>query len=147
MTRLHKYLRLSPAERSLLLRAVTLLVIFRLALWLLPYPVLRRLMQSNLLAHRSHGSLNTFPIERLTWAVRVASRFVPAATCLTQSLALRTLLTRAGHPASVRIGVAKDALEGFQAHAWVESQGQALLNPPAALARYAHLISWEGLSK
>lgn len=142
MNALLKYKRLPAPERLLLLRTAALLALFRLALWILPYRSLRRWMEAALKGQARRKSL-PHDVDRLTWAVRAASRAVPAATCLTQALALHFLLTRAGHPARVQIGVAKDATEGFQAHAWVDSDGRVLLNRPTELARYAHLTSLE----
>jgi hypothetical protein len=46
-------------------------------------------------------------------------------TCLEESLALWYFLRRQGIPSKLRIGVRKIA-DKFEAHAWVEYQGQAL---------------------
>lgn len=83
------------------------------------------------------------PVTRLVWAVRAASRRIPAASCLTQSLALHCLLTRAGHRSDIRIGVAKDAEAGFGAHAWVEYAGQPLLSGPEEVERYVRILTME----
>lgn len=147
MNRLSKYQRLSAAERSLLLQAATRLAVFRLGLWLLPYPVLRRLMQRHLPTLPLPASVAALPADRLAWAVCVASRAVPAATCLTQALALHSLLTAAGHPARIQIGVAKHDRLGLQAHAWVESGGRAFMNAPDDLAQYARLGPLEVAAK
>ena len=63
----------------------------------------------------------------LAWAVVHAARFVPAATCLTQALALRRLLALSGQPCLVRIGVTENPAGSFEAHAWVMSKGRVLL--------------------
>ena len=83
------------------------------------------------------------PVSRLVWAVRAASRRIPAASCLTQSLALHCLLTRAGHAAQIHIGVAKDPTSKFHAHAWVEHEGEPLLSDPAEIVDYVHLLAVE----
>jgi hypothetical protein len=83
------------------------------------------------------------PAERLVWAVQSASRRIPKATCLTQSLALQCLMTRAGYSAQVHIGVSKDSKVGFKAHAWVEYEGRPLLSSPAELGEYAWLGALE----
>jgi len=82
------------------------------------------------------------PVGRLVWAVRAASGRIPAASCLTQSLALHCLLARAGHRAEVRIGVTMEG--GFGAHAWVEYAGQPLLSRPEEVERYVQLLTVEG---
>jgi hypothetical protein len=69
--------------------------------------------------------------------------------CLEQSLVLWMLLRRRGFPAELKIGVRKDGGE-FEAHAWVELDGEALNNeseenrefvpfdrPVAAMQRHA----------
>ena len=65
------------------------------------------------------------------------SRYVPAATCLTQALATRVLLSRLGQPAHLRIGVAKSKKGQLQAHAWVESQGKIIIGDQPDLSRFA----------
>ena len=66
-------------------------------------------------------------MKRLSWAVQVVARRIPGASCLTQALALRELMERAGHTADLRIGVAKDAIHGFASHAWLEHDSQILV--------------------
>jgi hypothetical protein len=136
---IRRFMRLSPSERSLLKRVVLLLTAIRIGLFLVPFSLLRRV----LLAAAIPRDIVHVPVERLVWAVRVASRPVPAATCLTQSLALQFLLACSGRPSTVRIGVIKDGGSGFQAHAWVECAGQTLLDRPEEVARYTPLASWE----
>ena len=51
---------------------------------------------------------------------------MPRATCLTQALALRSLLAADGRPSALRLGVARER-RGFEAHAWLESEGRILI--------------------
>ena len=100
---LHKFLRLPAADRSLLVRSVVLVGAARLALWALPFNVVRRLLSRP-------GSRSSAPYattERIGWAISVAKRFVPNGNCLPQALAAESLLRRSGHPVELRIGVAK----------------------------------------
>src|SRR5438128_8902961 len=126
-----KFARLTRDERALLVDAALLLAGIRIALWLLPYSALRDLLQTG--RQGSAGKSGIATPQRLAWAVRVASRFVPAATCLTQSLALHRLLARSGYASRVQIGVAKENGR-FQAHAWVEHRGKVLLDTPRKVA-------------
>jgi hypothetical protein len=50
-------------------------------------------------------------------------------------------MTLAGHDAEVHIGVAKDAVRGFEAHAWVEHRGAILLGDDGDLGRYAPMLA------
>ena len=141
MSLLGKLVRLRSDERHLLVRAVLLVWLVRLGLWLLPFQRLREVL--GMAAVPAGGGQGGVPApERVAWAVSVASRAVPAATCLTQALALQVLLVRRGHPARLRIGVARGVRAGqeLQAHAWVESRGRAWLGGPE-VQRFIPLVS------
>ena len=138
MRRVHKLVRLSPADRRLLIRAAWLLGMVRLGLWLLPFARLRRLLAK---ARRATCSV---PMDKVTWAVSVMGRYIPVATCLAQALATQALLVRCGHPASLRIGVARSKGRQLQAHAWVESEGRIVLGDLEDLAHYTPLPPLEG---
>jgi hypothetical protein len=108
----------------------------RLGLWLLPFRVLNRAVAR---LARPARALTRQPLERVIWSVHVASRFVPRATCLTQSLAAQILLARRGYPAALRLGVAREAGQ-FDAHAWLESNGRVVIGN-ADLWRYTPMTA------
>ncbi len=111
---------MAPAERRLALCALLLVGAIRVALWVVPFRRVRQFLRA---FERMPFSVPAdLPAPCLVWAVRAASRRIPMATCLTQSLALQFLMTRAGRPAQLHFGVRKDPQTGFQAHAWVESE-------------------------
>ena len=117
---------------ALLVRALLVLVRIRLGLWLLPWSRVAAMVGS------SARPRSRFSVARLERAVRLASRLVPGATCLTQALALNQLLSNNGHASTVLIGVRQD--EGrFAAHAWVEWSGGPLLSSPAEVTQYSPL--------
>jgi len=133
---LHKFLRLSAADRSLLVRSVLLVGAARLALWTLPFNVVRRLLSRP--ARRPSVPYAT--TERIGWAVSVAKRFVPKANCLPQALAAESLLLHGGYPVELRIGVAKTDDGRLEAHAWVESGGRLVVGDlTQGLATYTPL--------
>jgi|SRR5579862_5897226 len=139
MKRLGRFFALRPCERILLVIAATLMLAFRLALWLLPF---RRVMA---LAAQIRGSLPEVGgsrAERIAWAVRVVSRYIPRATCLVQALTAKALLESAGFPANLHIGVAKGEHESFEAHAWIETEGR-VISGAGGLERYSPLMRWE----
>ncbi len=68
---------------------------------------------------RSNGGLSQ--LTRLSDRVQRVSRYVPGATCLTQALALKLMLTRRRVACRLRIGVAKEPDGAFKAHAWLET--------------------------
>jgi hypothetical protein len=137
---LNTYRMLPHARRRLLPRTVLLVAAVRVGLWILPFDRLRRFMHA--LPPRPAALAGSTPRD-LAWAVAAASRRIPAASCLTQSLALQKLLDAAGHASRLEIGVAKSAERGFQAHAWVECGGQTLLSSPLEASTYQRLLTLE----
>lgn len=137
--RLHKFFALAPAERMLLVRTYGLVWTVRSALWVAPFPLVRRVTNrwSRLRPRPSSPSQTTEQIEAVTQAVARASRFVPRATCLTQALATRILLARRGMASVVRYGAARGADGKFLAHAWVESAGRVVIGGVTSPNRYA----------
>lgn len=120
----------------LVLEALVTVARVRLALWVLPWP---RLTPS-IIVSRNGTSLSPSP-ECLESAVRIVSRAIPYATCLTQALALQRLLARYGYRAIVQIGVCK--VDGrFLAHAWVEHRGRTFLGTSENVARYSRFFIW-----
>lgn len=149
MTLLRKFACLSFADKALLLRAFLAVLSARLRLLAgksaLTCAASRPARGAGAPAPtRSRRLMHTHSPARIAWAVRHASRLVPGTKCLAQSLALHRLLQQAGHTAIIRIGVAKDRANGFQAHAWVEHPAGPLLNTPAELEQYAPLASFPG---
>jgi hypothetical protein len=133
--RLERWRQLEPADRSLLLRSAFWIAAARLALWVLPLRTARRL-----LARPPRPADGPVSAERIAWAISVARRVVPAASCLPQALAAEALLARHGHPVELRIGVTKTGQGGLLAHAWVESRGRVVVGDLAdGLSRYTPL--------
>ena len=140
-----RFLELTATERALLVRAALAVGIFRLGLWVLPFRTVRQMPTRA--RRRSDGSPRSGrpSPDRVAWAVTVASRYLPAVTCLTQALATQTLLSWYGHPTNLRIGVMKDESGQLQAHAWVESEGAIVIGgPETQLQRYTSLTALEG---
>jgi hypothetical protein len=137
VTRLLKFMDLSAQERSLLARAACLMTAFRLGFWLLPFSWL--LAVTHLAGHPAPAAARLDPAP-IVWAVQVVSRYVPGATCLVQALTATALLKRAGLPASLHIGVAKQSGEHFDAHAWVECRGEVVIGA-TGVVQYTQLLS------
>ena len=120
---LRKFLRLPSEDRALLMRSVLLVGAARVALWVLPFNVVRRLLVPDV--RRTSPPRAT--TEKIGWAISVAKQFVPKGNCLPQALAAESLLVRDGYPVEFRIGVAKTADGQLEAHAWVESEGRLVV--------------------
>lgn len=146
MKQIRKLLSLSAADQSLLLRSVFVLGMITLGLRVLSFQTIQRLLIRP--GHKAAGlhSAGQPPADRIAWAVRVASRCVPAATCLPQALAVRMLCKQQGCSARLHIGVAKGERGQLEAHAWVESQGRIVVGNSPDLSRFAPLPPLEGKS-
>ncbi len=140
MKKISKFLNLSLSDKTLLARAWCALFMVRMGLTLLPFVMVRKLVTGE----KRTGTLQNdkSSVDRLAWAVAVASRFVPGSTCLVQAMALQYLLRRAGHPALMHIGVNKDQIGKLRAHAWVESRGRVLIGG-SNFKEYTRLLALE----
>jgi hypothetical protein len=125
MRRVRRFVKLSGAERALLLQAFLGIICMHFLLYMLP---LRRVQ--HFISRSSWRSERTCTPERIVRAIRAAARFVPGSTCLIQSLAAQALLNRFGHEALLTIGVAKNDRGGLEAHAWVSCENQLLIGGP-----------------
>jgi hypothetical protein len=115
---------LSDDEQRRVVLAGVVVVAMRLGLWVIPYRILRRMVEvSPRTAPQPPGT------EPPAWVARyivAISRYVPQATCLTQALAAHLLLRREGFKPQLQLGVARD--EGvFKAHAWIECNGMFIV--------------------
>jgi methyl coenzyme M reductase subunit C-like uncharacterized protein (methanogenesis marker protein 7) len=136
MKRLHKFLSLTPSDRYLLSEALLLLGAIRLGLWLLPFHTLRRLLAKVSQPKAKLREATQAFVDKVVWAVAVASHYVPGARCLAQALATQVLLERRSYPTQLHIGVARGKGGQMSAHAWVESQGQIVIGGSGNMALY-----------
>ncbi len=137
MERLRKLLRLPWKDRLLLLQSALLLIAIRLGLRVASFHSLQRMLERG--APGREAQATGAEIDRVGWAVRVASYFLPGTTCLPQALAVQALLTRRGSRTRVRIGVAKRGQGQLAAHAWVEDEEQRVIYDPEDRSGYEPL--------
>jgi hypothetical protein len=140
--RIARFLQVPARERRLFLRAVPILAAVRIALWLLPLRTALRLT-ARVRDRRGPFRANRPGVRDLAQSVRRAGRVIPKANCLPQALAGQILLGRAGHESEVRIGVRRDPERGFEAHAWLEHQGEVVLGEIPDMARFTPMPSLE----
>ena len=141
---LRRVMRLPASDRQLLFRLVPIVAAIRAALWVAPLDrIQRRLARHHRPWLMPTTFLQSFAPSRLAWAVVVVSHRVPDASCLTQALALQFLLARSGRSSRLHIGVAHSETKRFQSHAWVECDGQVLIDRPSDVRRYRAIVSWE----
>ena len=104
MKRLRKFLSLPSGDRRLLISAVSLLAVSKASFWMVRLQTVPSLLArvTRLVVRREGDPPSP---DRIVWAVELASRYVPAATCLVQALTVQTLLARHGHTGLLQIGV------------------------------------------
>ena len=119
-SRLAKAMGLTWSDRVLLAEAMAALALIRAGLIVVSFRRLEQFVGRT--AGRRRRSVGT--ADRIAWAIRVGNRFVPWGTCLSESLASQILLSRRGLPYRLTLGVRRGEGNRFQAHAWIESNGQ-----------------------
>lgn len=124
-------------ERGLVAEALLCLCAARVAIAVLPFRRVQQLLHLDEVPLEAaepspDGGQPPAEIERIGWAVRAAARRAPrfVDTCLAQSLAGASMLSRRSLPGTVHLGVAKDREGGFRAHSWLAS-GNAVLTGAA----------------
>ena len=125
------------ATWTTLARVVPAVAAVRLALWVLPYRTVLAVF-----GHPTHYRVRSAAYARTTlqvtdWVGRTALGDRP---CLTQALAARWLLGRAGYAAELKLGARRDG-DRFLAHAWLEIDGRVVLGGADSPALYATLTS------
>ncbi len=136
-SKLNTFVQLEPGVRSQLLQALALLPLVDQALKVLgfqrTYSILLRLSErvaSPPLAEPiPSGDLENAQMISATQAVHLASRYHPTLTCLRRALVLWYLLRRQRLAAELHIGTRFHEGE-FQAHAWVDCDGQIVGDRP-----------------
>jgi hypothetical protein len=127
---LRRFLQLGGADRRLVAITFPVVAFVRIALSILPFRLLHRFVARFTRGCAGRTPSAAVPAERITWAVSAVAHRIPRATCLTQALAATLLLAWRGHPAILRLGVARQEDGRLQAHAWLESGGVILLGEP-----------------
>ena len=135
---IRRFILLPPADRALVVRVGLLVGFVRVLLWTCSWCRVRRAMR--MLPARLSSRFQPASIDRLVWAVLQASRVIPHATCLTQSLALQCALNAIDVDSSVVIGVRKDPGGVFLSHAWVEKDGRMFLDTSSDASRYIPMV-------
>ncbi len=79
---------------------------------------------------RNAPSLEPLEVWQRAHAIKRAARLVPGASCLTQALALQSVLSRCGERSSLVLGVDTNNKAKFQAHAWIEWRNRVLIGGP-----------------
>ena len=114
----------------------------RLGLWIIPFKHSKESFGDTELSNSRASNWDS--VREVAEFVKLASKLVPHATCLTQALATRNLLTRIGQASSLKIGVGKDSDDKLIAHAWIEVEGRIIIGKIPEIRRYSVMSRDEG---
>ena len=138
MGRAIRLITLPSDQKRLMIRTLAWIIFFRICLWVLPYSRIKSWMRDEHLTIVPGQSPKEPSVEAIVNAVRACRRYVPYASCLTQAIAAKTMLRRAGYPSTIKIGVVKHDGD-FLAHAWLEIDGKIVLGKQRFHSRYSVL--------
>lgn len=91
-------------------------------MWCLPFSYVRKIADR---MGRNKVKILQRDINNIIWAINVVDNYVIKSTCLTKAITAQILLRQHNYVAKIKIGVIKD--ETFEAHAWVEVDGQVII--------------------
>jgi len=125
-----KLTSLSRSQRAMVLEAVLLMSVAWVGLRVLRFLALRRALDRlAAFTSRPTGTAGPTCLHSVRWAITSAASRLPGATCLVQALAADVMLRRRHLASELRFGVR--VLTGgrapFEAHAWIESDGGAVI--------------------
>lgn len=122
MQKIRRAAQLSLSDWRYLAKASVELLVARFRLSTVsPERILQELQeQSASLPHEPISRSTAIDVERLSWAITLAARYVPwRSKCLTQVMAADHWLRQHDLCADFHLGVAKDKQGGLRAHAWL----------------------------
>lgn len=132
MRRLRSYLKLSGAEKWLLIRSILWLWLFWLGLRVLSFQKLYRLVGRFSKPWSSRQGHPAAP-QLISRSVEKSGRYILGQdSCFPQALTGYLLLNRAGYAPRLYIGVKKDG-NTLKAHAWIEMDGEVLIGGPLSV--------------
>jgi hypothetical protein len=120
MRRLKKWLSLSHDRRCALTLSFALVGLVRLGLTILPFKIWLAIVRKLICIDSPLRDYAPAEVKEISRDVKTASRWIPGAYCLTQAIAVQILLSRRKIASQLVIGVNKNTMHGFKAHAWVK---------------------------
>jgi hypothetical protein len=139
-----RFRSLDRADRHLVLEAASLIALVWIGLRVLRFPTLRQALDRYAGSPDAGNALQSHAtaIGQVGWAItRVAARFPVSATCLVQALSADAILRRKGLASKLHIGVrvSRNTAVPFEAHAWVESEGEVAIGSIESLPDFTVL--------
>ena len=141
MRRLRQFGELSFFEKKVLFLSLVALPTIALLLYALGYNKTKFLLSllmpptENLHLPQGDEMASAYTLARI---VHIAARHnIYKTNCLKQSLLLWVLLGRSKLFSEIRLGVQKDSSQQFNAHAWVECNGEPLIDSRDTINRFS----------
>lgn len=142
LTRLRTLAGRPNSEKWLVLQAVVLLGIARLAILVVPYRRLESWMGERLAETPADAPVRDVLVaRRVAWAIHAVSPSTPwASNCFPQALTAKVLLRRRGIPTTLYLGAALGG-PGLRAHAWLRC-GPFFVTGGRSRTDYGTLVSY-----
>lgn len=141
MKRIRTFLKLSWRDQLLLIYTAFVLATVVLGLRILPWLRLQRPLLKLADWSSRFASTRSPSAQQIARAIRIASSYIPKATCLPRALAAQILLIQNAQPAELQIGVAKNEDRKLEAHAWVRSGGEVIIGGVDDINHFVPLLS------
>lgn len=135
----YKFMQLPYLDKIILLETLFLTWIIRIILWIFPFSVLGKLVDK---VSNKPQKLNHVSLEKLVWAVNIASKYSPKSTCLTRSITGYILLSSYGYSTKLKIGVSRGDKSNLDAHAWLENNDDVVIGK--SKKKYTTLLNLGG---
>ena len=125
--------RQSPRRALLLLEAVVLLGISRIALRLMPFRHIARILDRSLLTRKRDLPNRERKRRNVSWAITRGSRLLPGNTvCFPQGIAAHVMCRRRGIGTTLYYGVAIRPDTGLRAHVWLQDGSNGVVGTRVA---------------
>ncbi len=142
MSKTATFFKLKNFDKLILIKALFLLWIIRIMLWIHPFQTLQKILTRFSSTNKNESPKTT--MKKLIWAINVMSIYTPNATCLTKALAAQLLLARHHYSSNIKIGVSKNE-SGFEAHAWLVSDDNIILGESEK--EYIPILNMDGKTR
>jgi Transglutaminase-like superfamily len=128
MRKIQKFLYLDSGEKYLLIGTFLLLNSIRFGFLFLNFPLLQAILRRISEFGSDMSTKSVISIEQIVWCVEVSTQLSPGgAKCLARALTVETLMKQNGYAPILKIGVIKNNIEEFKAHAWIEHQDKVVI--------------------
>tara|TARA_R110002124_G_scaffold85967_8_gene222601 strand:- start:82 stop:531 length:450 start_codon:yes stop_codon:yes gene_type:complete len=125
-----------------LIRSAMVLTLVKLGLVMLPFNTFRNWFRKIAYAS-SPRTLSKKRVDEIVWSINVMANLLPISLlCLPRALAAKYLL-RGQSNMKLEIGVELNPREQFEAHAWIEQDGEIIIGDWDSSISYQRLWSWE----